>query len=97
MKRNVKIYLGTENLELFREMALARDLSLSAWLVQAGLSYARSAKRSFGKNAEAAFWPSGWKKSVKCHVCGKFHDPKEAHAELGDYDEFEREQGQVRE
>jgi hypothetical protein len=90
------ITLLPEHKQLFQELADERALSLSAWLVQAGLSYARSAKRSKGKNADTEFWPSGWRKSIKCHVCGKMHDPLEAHPEIGKYDDYELTLGQVR-
>jgi hypothetical protein len=96
-RKGRKIYVSDDIWALFEELAAERDLSIGAWLIQAGLSYARSAKRSKGKNANASFWPSGWSKDVKCHVCGKLHDPQEAHPEIGSYDDYERQIGKVRE
>lgn len=75
-------------------------MTLAGWLVQAGLSYARSAKRSAPKNTSSDYWPSGWKKSERCMVCHAktFHDPMEFHQDVfaGSYDEEDKKLGKVR-
>lgn len=72
--------MSPETKQLFSEAAEQRDMNLGPWLIQAGFSYARSAKRSSPKNAQAFVWPSGWPKDRVCGECSKLgHDPKEAH------------------
>lgn len=75
IRRPFTVYLNDETKALFREYASKRDMDLSAWLLQAGLSYVRSAKKSEHKNAATTHYPSGWPRNIKCPECRKSHDP----------------------
>jgi hypothetical protein len=79
----VVVRLRPEVKQAFKEAAADRMMPLSTWLVQAGLSYLRSAKKSATKNVKAQNWPSGWAKDSLCFHCMRAgHDPA-SHAEVG--------------
>ena len=69
-RKNVLLRLRPEHYERFKAQAVARDLPLTRWLLQAALAYEAKGAR-FGKKREAV------KQFEPCSLCGKRHDKQE--------------------
>lgn len=78
------VYLSPETKAEFQRRAELRELTVSSWLLQAGLAYERMAKRGEKKHDDAKpeTWASGYPKELVCFHCKKAcHDPAVEHAD----------------
>lgn len=77
-RKTITLRLRPEHHVRFADAAAARDLTLSAWLVQAALSYEAKGAR-FAKHYRSADQPT-------CSVCGHRHAKGAPHAEIRETD-----------